>query len=151
MDFRRATSNDIKDVNALTIAAKQSWGYATELMQLWLPDLLIDENVLLTQEVWVALSHGEIVSVYSLSTENQDDYELDGFWIKPEYMDQGIGRATFHHLIENLNAKHAKRLKIVSDPNATGFYIKMGAHQVGVTESKPKGRQLPVLEIAFDI
>ncbi len=36
-------------------------------------------------------------------------------------------------------------LRIASDPNAEGFYLKMGARRVGETPSQPEGRALPLL------
>jgi hypothetical protein len=34
---------------------------------------------------------------------------------------------------------------IVSDPNAEGFYLRMGAQRSGEVESTPRGRYLPKL------
>jgi hypothetical protein len=39
------------------------------------------------------------------------------------------------------------RLKIVSDPNAEGFYLRMGAQRVGWVAAQPRGRRLPLLVI----
>jgi hypothetical protein len=34
---------------------------------------------------------------------------------------------------------------VPSDPNAQGFYVKMGAQRVGEVPSRPPGRTLPLL------
>jgi hypothetical protein len=39
-------------------------------------------------------------------------------------------------------------VRFVSDPNAAGFYVKMGARRVGEVESVAvKGRMLPAFEV----
>src|SRR5207302_7733682 len=38
-------------------------------------------------------------------------------------------------------------LEIASDPNAQGFYRRMGARPVGFVPSRPRGRRLPLLVV----
>ena len=117
-------------------------------MQLWLPDLTVDAAVLASREFWVAEESAVLQAVYSISPLDNDAYELEDFWVATESMGRGVGRALLEHVVENLRAKKAAYLKIVSDPHAKAFYEKCGAQVVGETESRPSGRFLPVLELA---
>jgi hypothetical protein len=51
------------------------------------------------------------------------------------------------HLVARARAAGVEELRVVSDPNAAGFYLRMGACQVGEQASVPVGRRLPVLVI----
>lgn len=62
-------------------------------------------------------------------------------------MSKGFGRKLFNHLLKTASNLNAKNIRIVSDPNAEGFYVKMGAREIDEKESSIKGRMLPVLKI----
>ena len=59
------------------------------------------------------------------------------------------GQILFDDLKKRLLARGASRLKIVSDPNAEGFYQKMGAVKVGEEQTKIEGRVFPVFELTI--
>jgi hypothetical protein len=50
-------------------------------------------------------------------------------------------------MIDELRAEGVERLRIASDPNALGFYEKMGARRIGDVPATPAGRTLPLLEL----
>ena len=62
-------------------------------------------------------------------------------------MGQGVGRALFIHALARSRALGFKNLEIESDPNAEGFYKRMGARRVGASIKEVEGqrRELPVL------
>jgi predicted N-acetyltransferase YhbS len=62
-------------------------------------------------------------------------------------MGRGIGRALFLHAVNKARELGARTLYIESDPNAEGFYLRMGANRVGVVSGKVAGlfRELPLL------
>jgi hypothetical protein len=62
-------------------------------------------------------------------------------------MGQGIGRSLFLHAVDRAKHLGFKKLEIESDPNAEGFYLRMGARRVGLNASEVAGhrRELPVL------
>lgn len=57
----------------------------------------------------------------------------------------GIGRLLFSHLLSYLRRPEVIRLMIASDPNAAGFYQRLGAGRIGAVSSTPRGRRLPRL------
>jgi len=75
---------------------------------------------------------------------------LDNLWVLPEYMGQGIGKQLFQHALERSRLRGVSILKIEADPNAQGFYEKMGARKVGEhhhAEMDGQPRILPVMEM----
>ncbi|MGF1758856.1 GNAT family N-acetyltransferase [Photobacterium sagamiensis] len=147
LKISRAVISDLEEINFVITSAKQVWGYSEDSMELWLPDLLLEQSSLLSREFWVLKKGITIVGLYSLSEQSKGIFELEDCWVLPAYMGQGLGEQLFDHAVKNLQSLAAFRMHIVSDPNACDFYKKMGANCVGEQPSKPKGRYLPVLEL----
>jgi predicted N-acetyltransferase YhbS len=61
-------------------------------------------------------------------------------------MGRGVGRALFAHAIKRARASGFRAVEIESDPNAAGFYDRMGAQRVGTKVSEVQGerRELPL-------
>ena len=75
--------------------------------------------------------------------------ELEHLWVLPEHMGLGLGRALFDHALGRAAALDAEVLGIEVDPNAEGFYRRMGARRVGeiVYELDGRERVLPLLAV----
>jgi Acetyltransferase (GNAT) family. len=84
---------------------------------------------------------------YVLTTED-DGLHLDHLWIVPGAMRRGIGRGLFEHAVSQARQLGFDSIKIEADPNAEGFYKRMGARRVGATISRVEGevRELPRME-----
>ncbi|MDQ3634639.1 MAG: GNAT family N-acetyltransferase, partial [Acidobacteriota bacterium] len=67
----------------------------------------------------------------------------------PANIGSGIGRKLFAHALEKSASLNAKKLNIKSDPNAEGFYKKMGAKRIGdvVSEIEGNERILPLMQL----
>ena len=68
-------------------------------------------------------------------------------WVIPKHMKKGIGKILMKTVIGYCEGSGIESLRIESDPNARGFYEKMGARLVDYVESKPEPRKLPVLKL----
>lgn len=68
-------------------------------------------------------------------------------YIHPDYKGKGYGKILWEYVIEKANELGLKNFTIDSDPNAKGYYLKMGAQLIGETPSTVfKGRLLPLLK-----
>jgi predicted N-acetyltransferase YhbS len=67
----------------------------------------------------------------------------------PEFLGTGIGRALFDHAVCRAAALGAGVVSVESDPNAEGFYRRMGARRVGEISYPIDGqkRTLPLLAV----
>ena len=76
---------------------------------------------------------------------------LENLWVIPSQMGHGVGNALFKHMIDLSKKRGYHILRLESDPNAVGFYIKMGAHQIGERHSEVEGqpRILPIMELTL--
>ncbi len=83
-------------------------------------------------EVWVAEAAGAIAGFYALIPHG-DDLELDLFFTANAAQGAGLGRGLFTQMADRARALGAGRVLISSNPEAAGFYRRMGAVDVGVT------------------
>src|SRR5262249_1711338 len=144
ISIRRARPADSDALSNIARAAKQYWGYPQELIRLWHDDLTVTPAFIARQPVYCALRGRTRIGFYAISGTHAAR-ELEHLWVHPRSIGIGIGRMLFAHLIERLRAMRVTRLRVASDPNAEGFYRRMGARRVGRTGSKPLGRTLPLL------
>ena len=145
----RAYPEDADQLTQITIAAKRHWNYPEKWMQLWIPFLTISPEYISENETWMMVVENKPVAYYSLK-QDLGELWLDNLWILPEHIGQGIGRSLFEHALERSRSRGSSNLKIEADPNAQGFYEKMGARKVdqrqhGELDGQP--RILPVMEI----
>ncbi len=95
--------------------------------------------------MYKGLVEGKVVSWYALVSIGEV-VVLDHLWVQPAYIRQGIGQALFQHALKTAADLGAKKMEIEADPNARGFYEKMGAMVVRYIDSGME-HQLPYLEM----
>ena len=139
----QANSTDHKDLTEIALASKRYWGYPEEWIFAWKEQLQITAEMIENSLVYKAVSDGKTAGFYVL-TGNSEKLELEHLWIKPENIGQGTGKILFEHALIQAARSGASRVEIESDPNALGFYKRMGAYQVG-THAYGLERELPVL------
>ncbi len=145
MQILRATPEDATTLTEIAFAAKRHWVYPEGWISAWTPLLTVEPRSIVEQETYTAYVDGEPVGFYSLS-HGPDRLCLEHLWVLPRAMRRGVGRALFHHAVGRVTALGFKTLEIESDPNAAGFYERMGARRVAtaVTELEGRTRELPV-------
>jgi GNAT superfamily N-acetyltransferase len=146
IEIVRATPADASRLTEIAFAAKRHWGYPERWIQTWRDILTMRPEFIGANVAYCAMEDGGSVGFYLLTTEN-DGMHLDHLWILPRAMGRGIGRALFEHAVEEGKRRGFQTIKIEADPNAEGFYQRMGAKRVGtnVTEVEGERRELPLL------
>jgi GNAT superfamily N-acetyltransferase len=146
--FLRAQPADAPALTELALAAKRHWRYPEEWMSIWTPVLTITPDFIQLHEVYSAQVGGEMAGFYALVPAEQAML-LEHLWVRPALIGRRIGRALFLHACERSRQLRFPRLQITADPNAQGFYERMGARQVGEERTAILGqpRALPVLEL----
>jgi GNAT superfamily N-acetyltransferase len=146
MQIVRAEPQDAAALTEIAFAAKRHWGYPERWIQSWRDTLTIRAEFIAANVAWCAMEDSRAVGFYVLTNES-DGLHLDHLWIVPSSMGRGIGRALFEHAVEEARTLGHRKFKIEADPNAEGFYARMGARRVGeaVTEIEGQQRELPLL------
>ncbi|MEK6280653.1 MAG: GNAT family N-acetyltransferase [Acidobacteriota bacterium] len=148
MQIRKASPIDADVLTQIALDAKRQWGYPEHWMKHWQADLTISTDYLTKNHVFVAESDGRIVGFYAL-VFRKDKAELDHMWVAPEHMGTGVGKELFIHAMQDAAGRHISEVLISSEPNAEGFYEKMGAYRIGETVSEIEGqpRSLPLMSV----
>jgi ribosomal protein S18 acetylase RimI-like enzyme len=148
ISIRPVNPNEAKELTRIALASKRHWGYPERWIEIWTPQLTFNAAYFEANESWLAELNGQPVAFYTLFDQNGIAW-LDNLWVAPEYMDQGIGRMLFLHVVELSSQRGYKVLQLEADPNAVGFYEKMGMHKIGERHSTVDGqpRNLPLMEM----
>jgi len=146
MQIIRAQPEDADVLTEIAHAAKRHWGYPERWIQTWRDILTMRPEFIAENVAYSAIEESRAVGFYLLTTED-DGLHLDHLWIAPHAMGRGIGRALFQHAVAEAKRLGHLALRIEADPNAEGFYTRMGARRVGetVTELEGQRRELPLL------
>jgi GNAT superfamily N-acetyltransferase len=146
MQIVRAKPEDAAALTQIAHAAKSHWGYPEPWIERWRDILTMRPEFIAANVAYCATEDGRAVGFYLLTTET-DGIHLDHLWILPAAMHRGIGRSLFQHAVAQTRDLGFRAIKIEADPNAEGFYQRMGAKRVGASVSKIDGkrRELPLL------
>ena len=147
MQIVRAKSQDADALTEIAHAAKRHWRYPERWIQNWRDILTMRPQFIAANVAYCATEDARVVGFYLLTNES-DGPHLDHLWIVPHAMGRGIGRALFQHAVGQARRLSHRTLKIEADPNAEGFYTRMGARRVGATVTiiEDQRRELPVLQ-----
>jgi len=146
--IRPAAETEASVLTKVALDAKRYWGYPEHWIKHLESDLTISSDFILDNHVYVAEEDGQIQGFYALIVSG-DRAELDHMWVAPACIGTGVGKALFLDAMERAAALKVLAVEISADPNAAGFYRRMGATDVGETDASfdRVTRKLPRLKI----
>ncbi len=146
--IRQAKVEEAGLLTKIALEAKRHWGYPEHWIKHWEADLTITAEFIRDNHVYVAEGEGEVRGFYALCVDG-DEAELEHMWVTPDSIGTGIGKELFLDAMERAAALEVRGVEISADPNAAGFYERMGAKQIGEVDSPIDGqpRKLPRLKI----
>lgn len=137
-----------KEAEILTDIASKSevyWGYDEEYMQNFTSIYKVTDEFIRDNTVYVIEENSLIVGFYGVITD-KDEASLEYFYITPECIGKGYGKAMWKHLIYVVGKMGMNKINLVTSPQAKDFYIKMGAQLIGEIDSLViKNRKIPQL------
>jgi ribosomal protein S18 acetylase RimI-like enzyme len=147
IQIHRAKLEQAEALTQIALAAKRHWAYPERWMELWTPQLTFSPEYLEENESWVAEIDMTPIAFYTL-LEKDGSAWLENLWVLPEWIGRGIGKRLFDHAVEVARQRGYKLLQLEADPNAVGFYEKMGMYKIGERRSEVDGqsRILPLME-----
>jgi len=154
-NIRDAVVAETSELTQIAFQAKTFWNYPNTYIEKWTEELTISSQYIQDNFVRCKTINDIIVGFYSLvyvpenRTSGTINIEkgiwLDHMFIAPKFHGNGIGRAFFVDIQSQLNRFTAEKiLKIFVDPNAIGFYQKMGAQFIRNSDSSIPGRSIPI-------
>jgi len=144
MKIREALLSEANELSELALHSKATWNYSEEFILACKEDLTITEEYIKNNFVYVLENDNTMIGFFSfLRNENA----LDFLYIHPRYKGKGYGKILWEYVIQQANELGIKSFTIDSDPNAKGYYLKMGAKLIGETPSTVfEDRLLPLLK-----
>jgi GNAT superfamily N-acetyltransferase len=145
VELRPAHADEAEALRGLLAAAKGHWGYPPGGVAAWARTVDIAET-LREQEVWVAAEDGAPVAWAGLVPPRAGVAVLDHLWVDPLHMGLGIGSALFRQAARRAAELGAVRMEWEAEPNALGFYHRMGGRELRTVVSE-WGRTLSVMGV----
>ena len=133
----------------IAVGAKGFWGYQPDKVREWADRGDFTPERLRELIVFVADSGGGAIGWCSLIPKDEVGW-LEDLWIDPGWIGQGVGSLLFRQAADQARKLGAKRLEWEAEPNAIGFYEKMGASYVRESEETEWGRRLSVMGCELD-
>jgi GNAT superfamily N-acetyltransferase len=144
ISIRHAQPIEAEILTTIAHAAKRHWNYPEEWIAQWKLDLTITPEFITRNEVFVALVDEQIAGCCALVLTDSLA-EIEHMWLRPEHMGSGMGRALFEHAKRRAEERGARVLELSADPNAEGFYARMGAERIGEITAGMSGQPARVL------
>jgi GNAT superfamily N-acetyltransferase len=129
---KRAVAQDAERLTALVRASDAYRGkYASALA-----DYQVTVDYIEQHRVFIAVDPvgQDLLGVYGLVL---DPPELDLLFIANSDQRRGVGRQLVEHMIDQARDAGLESVRVVSHPDAEGFYRRMGARRVGMMPVKP--------------
>ncbi|MEU7555866.1 GNAT family N-acetyltransferase [Streptomyces sp. NPDC044571] len=129
--IRRATGIDAEGLTALVQESQAYRGqYASVIVGYKVTAAYIERH-----QVFAAIDiTGQLVGFYSLIL---DPAELDLAFVSDEAQGTGVGKLLMEHMLDQAQSAGLTDVRVVSNPPAERFYLRMGAERVGVVAPTP--------------
>ena len=148
ISISRVLPEEANMMSKIALSAKAHWGYPKRWMEIWTPLLTYSAAYFEKYECWAAILDNNPTGFYTLQEKNGNAW-VEDLWVLPEYMGQGVGRQLFLDAVSRARQMGYTTLHLEADPNAVGFYEKMGMHKIGERYSEVDGkpRILPIMKM----
>ena len=150
ISIRRVIPQEAEVLTKIAISAKRYWNYPERWMEIWIPELTFSPEYFEANESWAAEMDGTPIAFYTWQDRNGIAW-LENLWVSTEYIGTGVGKQLFRHALIRVSESGYTILQLEADPNARGFYEKMGMVKIGEHSSEVDGqpRSIPVMEMAL--
>jgi hypothetical protein len=142
IQIRQSREEEALALTDIRVRSKGYWGYPPEILESWRPAMVVTLDYIRSTTMRSILLDGELVGFYALKKE---EGLLDHLWLVPEVIGLGLGRLAYTHATQLAREIGMREFLIISDPDAEGFYLKLGAKKVGEVFSPHQNRMLPKL------
>ena len=146
--IRPGRSEEAARLKEIAISSKAYWGYPLQQVRDWADKGDFTPERLRELIVFVAEGNEQVVGWFSLIPRG-NLWWLEDLWIEPEWIGRGVGKQLFRHAADYAAGHGATRLEWEAEPNAVGFYERMGGTYVRESAATEWGRTLPVMGVAL--
>ena len=148
LDINQAELSHCDMLSQIAFDSKAVWGYSPEFMESCREEITVSEKKITDDRFqhYFASDGARPIGFYSLEKINDVTVELEALFVSPDFIGEGVGSLLFAHAAQTAELKGFAEMIVVSDPNASAFYLRQGCDLVGERESgSVAGRHLPLL------
>lgn len=145
--LRAALPGEAGILTDLCLRSKAVWGYDAAFMAACRAEITAQDFA--RSRIQVAVQDGRIIAMAQLAQHGRIA-DIDKLFVDPAALRTGAGRQLFAWCVETARAAGAVAVTVVADPDAAGFYRRMGMMEDGKEPSGSiPGRMLPKLHVAL--
>lgn len=144
--IRTAKPSEGERLREIAEAAKAYWGYDPEVVRRWAAAGDFSKEGLSSKEVFVAEAAGRAIGWAALIAKGEAVW-LDDMWVEPEWIGKGVGSLLFRRAVERATTLGGTTMEWEAEPNAVGFYERVGGRYLRDSEPSEWGRVLPVMGV----
>jgi GNAT superfamily N-acetyltransferase len=145
---RAARPDEGERLREIAIAAKAYWGYDLAEVRRWADGGDFSPAGLNQKDVWVAEAAGRAIGWASLLPGvDPEVVVLDDLWVEPAWIGKGVGSLLFRRAAERARELGARRVEWEAEPNALGFYERLGGRYVRDSAPTVFGRVIPLMAL----
>ena len=148
--IRRARAKDSEALTTIAHQAKRYWKYPEPWIDEWKDLLTLTPSFIRSRSVYLAMEGPVPIGFYTLSGKGRR-LVLEHLWVVPHRIGRGVGRRLFERARMIALRRKAPIIVIESDPNAAGFYERMGARQTGQAVSAVAGQSRVLPRFVFKV
>jgi GNAT superfamily N-acetyltransferase len=137
-----ASEEDSQVLTDIAIRSKKYWGYTDEQIHSWLPELEIPVDFIAKHKLVKVLNDTSLIGFFALCKLDEETITLEHMWLEPGFIQKGLGKQIFSEILRCVRSEKYKTLTATADPNANGFYEKMGGRVSNQVQSSIPGRIL---------
>lgn len=143
---------DLDNINHIMCASKAYWGYDESFIDEFMDRFCVTEKCIREYNIYCVYIDAEMRAFYGFKKNDENQDELDLFFLEPVFIGKGVGRRLWQLCIATAKELKIQRFIIQADPNAEGFYLKMGCVNIGKKPSPMGlGREVPILEYELEV
>jgi GNAT superfamily N-acetyltransferase len=148
LTLRAPRIDELAQASELCLRSKAHWDYPDDFLAACTSELTLTQVDLDTTEVILAIRDGKMVGVAQIGMDDGECY-LEKLFVDPNDMGAGTGKALFEWSKDIAAGLGAAEMVVEADPDAVGFYERMGCTHAGETASGSiPGRKIPRLTFA---
>ena len=144
--IREARADEGEALREIAFDAKSHWGYDRGCVRSWVSQGDFSPGALRDRVVLVAEADGSAIGFATLIPQGHVCV-LDDLWIIPAWIGRRVGSKLFDESVYRAKQLGAERLEWEAEPNAIGFYEKVGGRYLRDSDPTELGRVIPVMGI----
>jgi ribosomal protein S18 acetylase RimI-like enzyme len=136
METRIATASDLGAIETVVRAAAMVWEEDRPFLEAHPDAIVVPVELVNRGQVRVAVQSDAVVGFSSYVIGDATTWEVEDLFVRPDLMRRGIGRRLLDEMIATAAEAGCTRLEVAANPQALGFYEKLGFVAVGVVPTR---------------